>query len=178
VSAPAAIRFVALLVIVAAYAFVYRTGEASVAGQNAQDALAAERLRAAHVTLARRPALERERASAAARTPERIATRGDVARFVHDAVRAARGCGARITSVSAAQHAGEPIALDVAIEGRYGGVLDAIRALARTAVPASIAIRSVANAGDASSAATVAAALHVVLNPPDRVQAPHAVAPG
>ncbi len=94
-----------------------------------------------------------------------------VARFVHDAARAAQEHHATIASIAASGSPATPssraepletIPLAVTVEGRYADVLALIRTLSNRQVPAQIDIVSIVRS-DRPGTTAVAAALRVVL---------------
>jgi hypothetical protein len=58
----------------------------------------------------------------------------------------------------------DSVALDLTVEARYADVLDAVRALSRTDVLASVGVTSLARKNADASEATLTATLHVVLH--------------
>jgi hypothetical protein len=100
-----AMRFAAVVVVLAAYAFVFRGGEGRIAAQLDQNARLVERVHAAERTLAARPGIEaqRTRLRDRVRTVELDAGRSAlVARFLRDAARIAATHHATIPTITAA----------------------------------------------------------------------------
>lgn len=125
------LRFAAVVVVLAAYAFVFRGGEARIAAQLDRNAGLVERMGAAERTLAARPRIEaqRTRLRERVRAVELDAGRSAlVARFVRDAAGIAAAYHATIPTITATT---------------------AAAAIPATTVPA-------ANTGSVSSAATAA----------------------
>lgn len=102
-SAARAVRFAAVLVVLAGYLFVFRTGEARIAAQIGANTEVAGRLLSARRILVSRAALEAERArlTAALRSETSDAARDTpVAAFLHDAASLAAARRTRITTVT------------------------------------------------------------------------------
>ncbi len=163
---PRTMRFAAVVVVAASYALVFRTGEARVAAQIAENARTAARLRDARAAVAARPGLEAERARYATFEAHAGARSGAaVARFVRDAVAAAAVRRSAITAIaSAARAAGAP-PLEITIEGRYADVLATVRALSATSVPATVEIETIARKSAGTRDATVTATVRASLDP-------------
>jgi hypothetical protein len=171
------VRFAAVLVLLAGYAFVFRSGEARIAAQAAQNARSAERIVAGERSLASREALERERAllRGQLRLPDLARGRGDlVARFVRDAASVARARRCAIVAIAAggpqttvqpraADDPFEAIVLETTIEGRYADVLGTVGALSASHVLAAIDIASIARKNANAPDPTVSAVLHVAI---------------
>jgi hypothetical protein len=175
------VRFAAVLVVLAGYAFVFRSGEARIGAQAAENARSAERLAAGERTLAARDALERERTRLRAqlRLADLASSRGElVARYVRDAaaLAAARRCAIVAIAASGPQTSTpvaiptppaddpfEAIALETTVEGRYVDVLSTIRALSASRVLAAVDVASIARKNANAPDATVSAVLHVAL---------------
>ena len=176
------VRFAAVVVVLAAYVFVFRAGEARIAGRLDDNARIGDRVRAGERTLASRPRLEADRTrlrielGAVELDGGRSAL---VARFLRDAARIAAAHHAKIPAITAASTAAtgatgtnapsaasgtlEAMPLEIAIEGRYDDVLATIRALSRTRVLAAIELASLARKHADGADATLSAALHVAL---------------
>jgi Tfp pilus assembly protein PilO len=187
------LRFAAVIVVLAAYVFVFRAGEGRIAERRDENARIAERLHAGERMLASRGRLETERARLRGRlrAVELDAGRSAlVARFLRDAARIAAAHHATIPTIaaagpqtaaagtppSAASEANEPldeIPLDVTVEGRYADVLATLRALSASRVLAAVDVASLARKHADGTDATLTAALHVVL----QRRAPAPVAP-
>ena len=174
------VRFAAVLVVLAGYLFVFRSGEERIGAQAADNARAAERLAAGERALAARPTLERERAHL--RTQLRLADlaagRGElVARYVRDAAALARARRCAIVAIAASGQTAAPaaaaiappadpfetIALETTVEGRYADVLSTIRALSAGRVLATVEVASIARKNVHAPDPTVSAVLHVAL---------------
>jgi hypothetical protein len=107
------VRFAAVAVVLAAYVFVFRTGEARIAERLDENARIAERVRAGERTLALRPRAEAERTRLRGRlrAVELDADRSTlVARFLRDAARVATIHHATIPTITAASGPPSPIA--------------------------------------------------------------------
>jgi hypothetical protein len=187
------VRFGAVLVVFAGYALVFRTGEARIAAQAAENARSAERIVAGERSLAMRDAIERERAHLRAHLhlTELARSRGElVARYVHDAASVAATRRCTIVAIAAGgpqaplqSRAGddpfEAIVLDTTIEGRYADVLGTIRGLSAAHVLAAVDVASIARKNANAPDATVSAVLHVALErlaPPPAQDVPRAPA--
>jgi Tfp pilus assembly protein PilO len=187
------LRFAAVVVVLAAYAFIFRAGEARIAERLDENARIAERVRAGERTLASRPRVEarRTRLRAGLRTVELGADRSTlVARFLRDAARIAAAHHATIPAITAtgpqiaatAPHIAatgqqnpaspestasaeplEAIPLELTVEGRYADVLATMRALSRSRVLAAVDVASLARKHADGADATLSAALHVAL---------------
>lgn len=188
-----AIRFGAVLVVAAGYAFVFRAGEARIGEQLARNAQIVEQLRAGERTAASFAALESERTRLLEQL-RRLQVSGErsllVARFLRDAAAAARARRTTITAVTAsgaqpviaatAQPTPTPrvqndpagvnaglafdgIPLELTVEGRYADVLATVRALSAGRVPATVDVSSLARKNAGVPDATLTAALRVVL---------------
>lgn len=177
------VRLAAVAVVLAAYAFVFRTGEARIAARLDENARIVERVRAGERTLASRPRAEAERTRLRGRlrAVELDADRSAlVARFVREAARIAGAHHATIPAITAVSAAVPPAApvptasapgnaeleaipLDVTVEGRYADVLATMRALSRSRVLAAVDVASLARKHADGADATLTAALHVVL---------------
>jgi hypothetical protein len=189
-----AIRFGAVLVVLAGYAFVFRAGEARIDEQLVRNAQTLEQLRADERTTASVAALESKRH----RLLEQL-RRSDiggerslvVARFLRDAGTAARARRTTITAVTAggaqpvnaasAQRATagrvengsrasagvafDGVPLELTVEGRYADVLSMVRALSAGRVPATVDVSSLARKNPGAPDATLTAALRLVLEP-------------
>lgn len=183
-----AIRFAAVLVALAGYALVFRTGEARIAARLAANAEIAERINADRRLFTTRTALERERGRlhaalhAAETQTERSAL---VSRFLRDAAVIAslhRVTIATVTAGAAAPSASaaalpavgtnrgaagpfETISLDIVVEGRYADVLATARSLSASShVLASVEIASLARKATASAEPALTASLNIVLH--------------
>jgi hypothetical protein len=177
-----AIRFAAVLVVLAGYLIVVREGERRIGERLAANAELLERLASDHRLLAMRAGLERERSRlrSSLRTAEIRAERGAVvSSFLRDAAAVAAARGTRITSVTAngappaapAPAAGTPnapfetVAFELAVEGRYADILATVRALSATShALASVEIASLARKNAGAGGATLTASLNVVLH--------------
>jgi hypothetical protein len=175
------VRFAAVLVVLAGYTFVFRSGEARIGAQAAENARTAERLAAGERALATRDALERERTRLRAqlRLADLASSRGElVARYVRDAAALASARRCAIVAIAAsgpqtfasaavpARPADDPfeaIALETTVEGRYADVLSTIRALSASRVLAAVDVASIARKNANAPDATVSAVLHVAL---------------
>ena len=176
------VRFTAVVVVLAAYVFVFRYGEGRITGRLDENARIAERVRAGERALASRPRFEAERARLRdrLRTVQLDAGRSAlVAHFLHDAARIAAAHHAAIPTIAAATSATpisaapiassasgaqlEAIPLDVTVEGRYADVLATMRALSRSRALAGIDVASLARKHADGRDATLTAALHVAL---------------
>jgi hypothetical protein len=162
VSAPGAIRFASVLIVVAAWACVLRGGEARVGAQREANALTAARLRAAQLLLAQRTILERERARDATASTPPAGTRG-LSSFVRDAAASARARRTAITAIASAGRDPRSAVFDLTLEGRFADVLATIGALSDGAVPARVDIAAVAKKNAAARDALVAATVRVTL---------------
>ena len=176
------VRFAAVVVVLAAYVFVFRAGEARIAQRLDDNARIGDRVRAGERTLASRPRLESDRTRLRGElgAVELDAGRSAlIARFLRDAARIAAAHHVTIPAITAAttaaagaagtnapSAAGEPIEampLEIAVEGRYADVLATMRALSRTRVLAAIELASLARKHADGADATLTAALHVAL---------------
>ena len=171
------VRFAAVLVVLAGYAFVFRSGETRIAAQVAENARSAERLVAGERSLAARDALERERAHLRAqlRLSDLASSRGElVARYVRDAaaLAGARRCAIVAIAASGSQTPAqsraaddpfEATVLETTVEGRYVDVLATLRALSSSRVLAAVDVASIARKNANAADATVTAVLHVAL---------------
>ena len=184
------VRFAAVVVVLAAYVFVFRAGEARIAQRIDGNARIGERVRAGERKLLSRRHFEDERTRLhrELRSVELDAGRSAlVARFLRDAARiaaehhatiptitATSAAGAGMTAPSAAYGPFETITFELAVEGRYADVLATMRALSRTRVLAAIELASLARKHAGGDDATLTAALHVALErlaPPTTVPA-------
>jgi hypothetical protein len=172
------LRFAAVLIVLAAYVFVFRSGEARIAARLDENARTVERERAGERTLAARPDLERRRAHlhASLRAVDLDAARSAlVARFLRDAARIAAAHHATIAAITAGGTQGttvaprdsadplEAIPLEITVEGRYAGVLATMRALSGSRVLADVDVASLARKHADGADATLTATLHVGL---------------
>lgn len=173
------LRFAAVVVVLAAYAVVFRAGEARIAERLDENARIVERLRAGERTLASRTRVEARRAQLRdrLRAVELDAGRSALtARFVRDAARIAAAHHVTIPAIAAtgpqnalaaapndANDPFESIPLDVTVEGRYADVLATLRALSTARVLAAVDVASLARKHADGPDATLTAALHVVL---------------
>ena len=166
------VRFAAVVVVLAAYAFTFRAGEVRIAQRLAENARIGERVRAGERTLASRQRFEADRARLRGelRTVELEAGRSAlVARFLRDAARIAAAHRTTIPTVTAANAPNaatdtlEAITLEIAVEGRYADVLATMRALSRSRVLAAIELASLARKHADGADASLTAALHVAL---------------
>lgn len=176
------VRFAAVVVVLAAYVFVFRGGETHIAARLDETARVAERVRAGESMLASRPRFEAERRRLRGdlRAVELDAGRSAlVARFLRDAARIAAAHHATIpaitatgtspattlaTSVSSASNELlEAIPLEITVEGRYADVLAAMRALSRSRVLAAVDLASLARKHADGADAMLVATLHVAL---------------
>lgn len=175
------VRFGAVLIVLAGYAFVFRAGEARLGDRIAENARVAEQLRDGERTLAARAALVagRARLREQIRSAEVAADRSAlVARFLRDAARIASEHHAAITTIAASGPAGaiagqtasvragdpfDEIPLEMTVEGRYADVLATIRALPAGHVLASVDVTSLARKSAATADGTLTASLRVVL---------------
>jgi Tfp pilus assembly protein PilO len=173
------LRFASVIVVLAAYVFVFRGGEARIAERLDDNARIAERLRAGERTLASRPRFEAERSRLRRelRTVDLAAARSAlVAHFLRDAARLAAAHHAAIPTITATGTASpvalapnapsdplETIPLEITVEGRYADVLATMRALSRSRVLAAVEIASLARKHADGTDATLSAALHVAL---------------
>ena len=171
------VRFAAVLVVLAGYLLVFRTGETRIAAQAAENARSAERIVAGERSLGARVALERERVRlrSGLRLDELARSRGElVAQYVREAASAAgarrcaitaiAGSGAQTTSPArAADDPFETIALETTVEGRYADVLATVRALSGSRVLAAVDVASIARKNANAPDATVSAVLRVAL---------------
>ena len=186
------VRFTAVVVVLAAYVFVFRWGEGRITERLDENARIAERVRAGERALASRPRFEAERARLRdrLRAVELDAGRSAlVARFLHDAARIAAAHHAAIPTITAATAATpisappiasnasnaqlEAIPLEITVEGRYADILETMRALSRSRALAGIDVASLARKHADGPDPTLTAALHVAL---ERM-APAATAP-
>jgi hypothetical protein len=187
-----AMRFAAVLVVLAGYAFVFRAGETRIGEQLARNAQTVERLRAGERATASFAALESERTRLLEQL-RRSEVSGErsllVARFLRDAATAARARRTTITAVTAsgaqsvigagAQPATtaraengpgasavpfDSIPLELTVEGRYADVLATVRGLSGGRVPATVDVSSLARKNAGAPDATLTAALRVVLH--------------
>jgi Tfp pilus assembly protein PilO len=173
------LRFAAVVVVLAAYVFVFRAGETRIAERLDENARIVENARAGERTLASRPRLERRRIHLRDRL--RAVALDDarstlVARFLRDAARVAAAHHVTIPTITATgpQNAlaavpSEPadsleaIPLEITVEGRYADVLATMRALSASRVLAAVDVASLARKHADGADATLTAALHVVL---------------
>jgi hypothetical protein len=190
------LRFAAVLIVLAGYAFVVRAGDARIAQRRAENVRDGERLRAAERILEAWPAAvaERGRLIAALRDVARAGGGGaPAARFLRDAAKLAAARRTTIAAVTAgaapapavagppageSRPADEPFAalpLEVTLEGRYADVLATIGVLSRSGVPATVDV--VALTRKAPPGAAVSATLRVLLHhiaPRTIKEVPHA----
>lgn len=178
-NAAQAVRFGAVLLVLAGYAFVFRSGEGALAAQLAQNVQLAGALRAADATLAAAASTEAERArlrralqaGRAAGEPAAL-----VARFVRDAATTARAHRTALTALASTAEGARQmtarrtapagaLALDLTIEGRYADVLATVRALPASYVGAAIELRALARKNPGGSDRTVSAMIHAALEP-------------
>lgn len=184
------VRFGAVLIVLAGYAFVFRAGETRLDGRIAENARVAEQLRDGERTLASRAALiaRRTRLRRQMHSTAVAANRSAlVARFLRDAAGIAAEHHATITAIAASGPTGvvangglagtvpngtpaaraddsfEDIPLEMTVDGRYADVLATIRALPAGRVLASVDVTSLARTSAASADGTVTASLRVVL---------------
>ena len=173
------LRFAAIVVVLAAYVFIFRAGETRIAERLEENARIVERERAGERALASRPRLERQRAHLRDRLRAVDLDAGRsalVARFLRDAARIAAAHHATIPTITAtgpqgtlAAAPGEPgdpleaIPLEIAVEGRYADVLATMRALSAARVLVAVDVASLARKHADGADATLTAALHVVL---------------
>ena len=172
------LRFAAVIIVFAAYVFVFRAGEARIAARLDENASIVERGRAGERTLASRAGLERRRAGLRAhlRAVDLDAARSTlVARFLRDAARIAAAHHATIAAITAGTTQSiataprepadplETIPLEITVEGRYAEVLATMRALSGSRVLAAVDVASLARKHADGTDATLTAALHVVL---------------
>jgi Tfp pilus assembly protein PilO len=173
------VRFGAVVVVLAAYVFVFRGGETRITERLDENARIAERVRAGERTLASRPRFEAERRRLRdeLRAVELDAGRSAlVARFLREAARIAAAHHAAIPTITAMGAAGpvtvapnapveplEAIPLEITVEGRYADVLATMRALSRSPVLAAVDFASLARKHADGADATLTAALHVAL---------------
>ena len=173
------VRFAAVVVVLAAYGFVFRGGERRITDRLDENARIVERLRAGERMLAARPRLEGERTRLRSRlrAVELDAGRSVlVARFLRGAAHIAASHHAVIPTIAAAGTANpvagapnlpseplEAIPLELTVEGRYADVLATMRALSRMRVLASVDLASLARKHADGPDATLTAALHVAL---------------
>lgn len=176
---PKLLRFAAVLIVLAAYVFVFRAGEARIAERLDENARTVERERAGERTLAARPGLERRRARLHAQlhAVDLDAARSTlVARFLRDAARVAAAHHATIAAITAGgtqsavaaapRDSADPleaIPLEITVEGRYAGVLATMRALSALRVLADVDVASLARKHADGTDATLTATLHVGL---------------
>jgi hypothetical protein len=177
-----AIRFAAVLIVLAGYLVVVREGERRIGDRLAANAELVERLSSDHRLLAMRLGLERERTRlrSSLRAAEVHAERGAVvSSFLRDAAAVAAARGTKVTSVTAngappaapASAGGTPnaqfdtVAFELAVEGRYADILATVRALSTTShALASVEIASLARKNAGHGGATLTASLKVVLH--------------
>lgn len=182
------VRFAAVIVVLASYVLVFRTGEARITDRLEENARIMDSLRAAQQTVAARPRLETERRRLRAHlhAVDLDADRGAlVARFVRDAARiatahrttiaaitasgatASLAVGAAAVSSAASSAApSEPlqtIPLEVTVDGRYADVLATVRALSAARVLAAVDVASLARKNAAAADPAVTAVIHVAL---------------
>jgi Tfp pilus assembly protein PilO len=175
------VRFGAVVVVLAAYVFIFRGGEARIAVRLGENARIAERVRAGERTLAARPRVEADRARlrAGLRSVDLAVDRSAlVARFLRDAARIAVAHHAVIpaitssgsttanpaaTAPNAPAEPLEAIPMDITVEGRYADVLATMRALSRARVLAAVGVASLARKHADGIDTTLTAALHVSL---------------
>jgi len=175
-----AVRFAAVLVVLAGYTVVFRAGEARIAARLAENAQLAARLESARRLVANGAAYERERsrlqsALRSTNVHERpgvllsgfLRHAASVAAAHHTIVTTvtAGGASARSLAMDRAAAAFETTAFELAVEGRYADVLATVRALsASPRVLASVEIvalaRKDAGAPDSSLTASLRVTLH------------------
>lgn len=184
-----AVRFVAVLVVLAGYVCVFRAGESRIGAQQERNAATISRLQTAVRLAAARSHLLQERARLRGRLrqadlpPDRGVL---VAHFLRDAARLTSAHHTRITRISgpaappvatalrAQSVTGAPpeqspapadtVTLEMIVEGRYTGLLATVGALSSGRVPASVDVTSISRKdGAAGSEPSLSAALHVVL---------------
>jgi hypothetical protein len=180
------LRFASVAVVLAAYLFVFRAGEARIIARQDENARIAERVSAGERALAARGRVEalRTRLRENLRAVELDAARSAlIARFLRDAARIAAAHHASIPTISAAgpqnvatvtpsdplkaSDSPEPletIPFEITVEGRYADVLGTMRALSRSRVLAAVDVASLARKHADGPDATLTAALHVVLH--------------
>jgi Tfp pilus assembly protein PilO len=187
------VRFAAVLIVLAGYAFVFRAGEEHIGERIAENARIADQVRAGERALMMRPVLERERVHlnkqfrSAAVAADRSAL---VARFLREAAAialaqhttitaiAATGAQAAITASGAqaanATAAGrtaplpaddpfDGIPLEMTLEGHYADVLATVRALSAGRVLAAVDVASLARKNAGAVDGVLTASLRVVL---------------
>jgi len=186
------LRFAAVLIVLAAYVFVFRTAETRIADRLDQNTRIAERTRAGERALLSLPGLERRRAHLreGLRAIDLNAARSAlVARFLRDAARIAAAHRATIaaitaggaqsaTAVAAPREQADPLEalpLEITVEGRYADVLATMRALSTARALAAVDVASLARKHADGADATLIATLHVVL---ERSAPPHATPTG
>lgn len=173
------VRLSAVLIVLAGYVFVFRSGEARIGAQAAANEQTAQRLAQGERAVATRASLERDRARlrAGLRRIDVAHEAGTlVARYVrnaaalaaerHCAIVAISGNGAPSRVPAAPPAGGDPfeaIALETTVEGRYADVLATIRGLSTSPVLAAVDVASLARKNPNTSDATVTAVLHVAL---------------
>ena len=192
------VRFAAVVVVLASYAFVFRGGEARITARLDENVRIGERLHAGERALASRTRIEARRTHARERlrAVELDASRSTlVARFLRDAASVAAAHHATIPAIAAtgpqtavpavpadANDPLETIPLEITVEGRYADVLATMRALSASRVLAAVDVASLARKHADGPDATLTAALHVVLHRrasappvPPAVSAPSAI---
>jgi hypothetical protein len=171
------LRFTAVMTVLAGYVFVFRAGESRIGDQLADNARIAEQIAAAERAVASAPALETERRRLRG-TLVSVHLRGapgaHVARFMRAAARVLAAHRATIATIavntapivpaSVPADQLDSVALDLTVEARYADVLDAVRALSRTDVLASVDVTSLARKNADGAEPTLTATLHVVLH--------------
>ena len=198
------LRFASVVVVLAAYVFVFRAGEARIIARQDENARIAERVRAGERALAARGRVEalRTRLRENLRAVELEAARSAlIARFLGDAARIAAAHHASIPTISAAgpqnvatatpseplraSDVPEPLEMipfEITVEGRYADVLATMRALSRSRVLTAVDVASLARKHADGPDPTLSAAPHVALHRrapappiPPAVSAPSAV---
>ncbi len=173
------LRLSAVLIVLAGYVFVFRSGEARIGAQAAANAQTAQQLAEGERAVAERGSLERDRARlrAGLRRLDVVREAGAlVARYVRDAAALAAERHCAIVAITgngtqssapagppAAGGAFEAIALETTVEGRYADVLATIRALSGSPVLAAVDVASLSRKNPNTTDATVTAVLHVAL---------------
>ncbi|MBV8643170.1 MAG: hypothetical protein JO225_04550 [Candidatus Eremiobacteraeota bacterium] len=174
-SAARLVRFTAVLIVLAGYVVVFRSGEGRIDAALAEGARLADLLGADERIRLTEPALVAERAHLMrnAAGPNLHADRARlVALFVreaadtaarhHTAIRAIVASDAR--QAVAATQPFETVGLDVTAEGRYADLLDTLAALSNGPVLASVDLTAIARAGSAATTSALTASLHVVVH--------------
>ncbi len=169
------VRFAAVIVVLASYLVVFRTGESHIADRLDENARIMDGLHAAERTVASRPLLEAERSRLRARLRAVDLEAGRstlVARFVRDAALIAAQHRTVISAITASpgtasiDAASEPlqaIPLEITVDGRYADVLATIRALSVARVLTAVDVASLARKNAAAADPAVTAVLHVAL---------------